>query len=118
MNLRDWRKSKGWGQADLADKIGSNQKTYSAYETGRLPDIPPDIQARLRKLGYTGHWPREKAQDAAAGGPAPYVTREEFGELKGALKTHVEQWEKGQEKVLQRLEDALRRIEQLERGGG
>lgn len=79
MNLREWRKSKGWGQEELAGKIGSNQKTYSAYETGRLKDIPPDIQAKIRRLGYQGPWP---AQEAPAGGAMP----EEVVKLKGRVE--------------------------------
>lgn len=86
MKLREWRKAKGLEQATLADKIGSNQKTYSAYETGRLKDIPPDIQAKIRKMGYTGPWPREEAQAAPANGQAPYVTEKEFWKLVGRLE--------------------------------
>jgi transcriptional regulator with XRE-family HTH domain len=107
MNLKDWRKSKGWGQADLADKIGSNQKTYSAYETGRLKDIPPEIQARLRKLGYAGPWPKDEGlEEAPAGGP--YVTEAQLAEWRGY-------WRAGMESVLSRvdaLEDQVRKLRQ------
>jgi transcriptional regulator with XRE-family HTH domain len=114
MNLRDWRKSKGWDQAELAEKIGSNQKTYSAYETARLKDIPPEIQAKIRKLGYTGPWPR---QESAAAPSIGYATIEEVAELRGALKAHVEYWREGEGKVLLRLEELARRIEAIERRG-
>lgn len=114
MKLKAWRKSKGWSQEELAAKVGANQKTYGAYETGRN-DISAEVQAKLRKLGYTGPWPREEAQESTVPANGAYVTREEFAELRGALGAHVEYWRTGEGKVLQRLEELAQRIEAIER---
>lgn len=56
MNLKEWRKEKGLRQEDLADKLGSVQSTYQGWENGVRP-FPPDIQAKIRKLGFTGPFP-------------------------------------------------------------
>jgi transcriptional regulator with XRE-family HTH domain len=109
--LREWRRSKGWNQGEIAAKLRIAQNTYSAWETGRS-EIPADGERDLRKLGFAGQLPR---QDAAASAPAPYVTREELAELRGALKAHVEYWRTGEGKVLQRLEELAQRIEAIER---
>jgi transcriptional regulator with XRE-family HTH domain len=55
-NLREWRKSKGWTQADIAEKINENPKTYQTYESGRT-EFPAESQAKIRKLGFKGQWP-------------------------------------------------------------
>jgi transcriptional regulator with XRE-family HTH domain len=108
MNLKDWRKQKGWRQEDLADKLGEPRPTFQSWETGRSA-IPPAIQAKLRKMGYDGPWPQEEAKTAEG------VTREEFADLKAALKAHVEYWRDGEERVLQKLMELGQRISQLEK---
>lgn len=107
MNLKEWRKSKGWSQADLAEKLGGNQKTYGAYETGRN-DIPHDVRAKLKKMGYTGPWPREEAP-ASAGGP--YVTEAAFAEWRGY-------WRGGMEGVLERLKALEDQVQKLRQQAG
>lgn len=82
-NLKDWRGGKGWTQGDLAEKIGSNQKSYSAYETGRTV-LPGEVQAKLRKLGYTGPWPHQ--EEASEAIPAAVFHRE-IGKLEGRVET-------------------------------
>ena len=79
MNLREWRESKGWEQADLAAKLGKPRPTYQKMEAGTGP-IRPKEQDKIRKLGYTGPWPREVAKKAAEAGDS-YITRAEFDEL-------------------------------------
>lgn len=46
MNIKKLRKSKGWTQVELADKLHTTQQVITSYETGkkkppvdRLPDI-------------------------------------------------------------------------------
>lgn len=60
MNLRDWRKLKGWRQEDLADKIGESRATYQAWEGGRNA-FPPAIKLKIQKLGFTGEFPDPSA---------------------------------------------------------
>lgn len=57
-NLKEFRKSKGFSQEDLGRKLGLAEKwrNYPNWETGRAP-FPPDIQAKLLKLGYDGPFP-------------------------------------------------------------
>lgn len=90
MNLREWRRSKGWNQSDAAAKLRIAQNTYSAWETGRS-EIPADGERDLRKMGYTGPLPR---QEAPAASPADYVTREDFWKLVGRLETLERAFEK------------------------
>jgi transcriptional regulator with XRE-family HTH domain len=114
LELGKWIRERHKSQAAFAKKLGVDPTRLSRWLN--LSDgISADYQAAIRKLGYTGPWPAEEAEDAAAGGPAPYVTREELAELRGALKAHVEYWRTGEGKVLQRLEELAQRIEAIER---
>lgn len=114
-NLGKWIKDKYRSQAAFAQKLGVDPTRLSRWLN--LSDgISDEYQAKIRKLGYSGPWPDDEEQIAPAPAGGPHATVSEVAELRGAVKAHVEQWERGQEKVLQRLEDALRRIEQLERG--
>lgn len=100
MNLKEWRRSKGWNQGEIAAKLRIAQNTYSAWETGRS-DIPADGERDLRKLGFTGPLPRQEA--------APiYVTEAQLAEWRGY-------WRAGMEGVLARLEaleDQVRKLRQ------
>lgn len=87
--LGEWRKGKGWTQGDLADKIEEPRPTYQKWESGVSLGIPPEIQAKLRKAGYTGPWPQEEAKEKARPQAGDYITREEFAELRGAVKAHI-----------------------------
>jgi hypothetical protein len=107
--LGDWIKEKWKTQAAIGVKLGVAQGRVSKWVLG-TEGISEDYQARFRKLGYTGPWPREEAQEAQAGGQPTYVTREELAELRGAVRAHIEQWERGQEKVLRRLEALARKL--------
>lgn len=78
MDLKDWRKSKGLTQGELADKIGALPNTYQAYESARI-GIPPDIQAKIRKMGYKGPWPE-------IGGE---VTRADLESLRSEVRTQA-----------------------------
>jgi transcriptional regulator with XRE-family HTH domain len=60
-NLKEWRKLNGWRQEDLADKLEEPRGTYQAWESARAA-FPPEIQMKIRKLGYTGPFP-EPAQE-------------------------------------------------------
>jgi len=115
--LGDWIRDEFKSQAAFAEKLGVQQSRVSKWLSG-AEAIPETIRDRIEALKYKGPWPREERQKAPPTGEEYYVTREEFLELKTALKVHIEYWERGEEKVLQRLMDALRRIERLEKGGG
>lgn len=45
-NLKKFRKEKGIGQIELAEKLGITQSSYSRYESGAR-DIPTDILSKL-----------------------------------------------------------------------
>lgn len=110
MNLRDWRKSKNLTQGELGEKLGIGQNTYSAYETGRLA-FPHALRVKLEKMGYKGPWPHEES----AAPEKDRVTREEFLELRGQVKSFVQYWRDGEEKVLKELQELGQRIAQLEK---
>ncbi len=105
MNLREWRRSKGWSQEELASKVGANPKTYSAYETGRN-EISPAVLAKLRKLGFQG----EVGVDALAEPSPPYVTEAQLAEWRGY-------WRAGMEGVLKRLDDLEDQVRKLRQHG-
>lgn len=108
MNLKEWRRSKGWNQGEIAAKLRIAQNTYSAWETGRS-EIPADGERDLRKLGFAGLLPRQEA--APAGGP--YVTEAQLAEWRGY-------WRAGMEGVLKRLddlEDQVRKLRQRAESG-
>lgn len=116
-DLGEWIKVKWGDQGTLAARLKPSvaKNTVSSWKTGRNR-IPPDYQKQLRGMGYDGPMPHEEAQEAPAPAGGPYATASEVAELRGALKAHIEQWERGQEKVLERILDVVRRIEQLEQG--
>jgi transcriptional regulator with XRE-family HTH domain len=104
MNLREWRKTKGWLQGDLADKLGEARPTYQKMESGVGP-ISPAVEAKLRKLGFDGKLPRQEAKEAPAETiPAAYYR--EMGRLEGRL-----------EAVERRLEEAFALIRDLKLKG-
>ena len=107
MDLKAWRKSKGWTQGAVADKIGAIQGTYGAYETGRI-SIPAPIQAKLRKIGYDGPMPRQEAQDAPAAG----VSREDVATELGKLEGRIERLETAYEKLGELVRDLVRESEE------
>jgi transcriptional regulator with XRE-family HTH domain len=108
-NLGEWIKDKHKTQAAFAEKMGVRQGRVSRWMSGE-DGISPEYQEKIRKLGYKGPWPERQAQEAAAPAGATYVTREELAELRGAVRAHIEQWERGQEKVLRRLEALARKL--------
>lgn len=114
-SLGKWIREKWKTQIAFSEKLGVHQARVSKWLSG-IDGISDEYQEKIRKMGYKGPWPQEEAKEVSAPAGGPYATASDLAELKGAVRAHVEQWERGQEKVLQRLEDALRRIEQLERG--
>lgn len=83
--LGKWIKERFGSQLAFAKEFGTTQGQVSKWVAG-TESISAANQARIRGLKYKGAWPREEAQDAAAGGPAPYVTREEFEDVPGRLR--------------------------------
>lgn len=90
----------------MAAKVGVNDKTYGAYEVGRN-DIPHDVQGRLRKVGFTGPWPREEAQ-APSG---DFTPREDYWKLVGRVET----LERTVEKLGEIVRDLVRESEESRR---
>ena len=108
MDLKAWRKSKGWTQGALAEKIGAIQGTYGAYETGRI-SIPAPIQGKLRKLGYAGPWPAQEEAPQPAG---VIITGETFHREIGRLEGRVETLERAVERMGEIVRDLVRESEQ------
>ena len=51
-NIRNLREDNDWTQQFVADYLGVNRRTYSAYETG-TNDISPETLIRLAELYHT-----------------------------------------------------------------
>lgn len=94
--LGAFRKGKGLSQEEFGKKLGLSQATYQSYESGRT-SIPEDIQAKIRRMGYDGPWPKDLIQEA----PAP-VSEREIGKLEGRIET-----------LERRLEQAFEQIRDL-----
>ncbi len=92
-NLKNWRIEKGLTQTEMAQKLGSNQKSYSAYETGRV-SVPGKIQGKLRRMGYADSFPHETRSENV------WVTREEIAGDLGSLKADISMLKDKLEKVL------------------
>ena len=113
--LGKWIRDNFDSQIDFAEAVGTNPTQVSRWVGGA--GISPAYQKKIRKveykgkrLEYKGLWPAEEAQDRAAGGPAPYVTREEFAEEKGALRTEVRLLRENLEKAYELIRDLALRL--------
>ena len=51
-NIRNLREDNDWTQQYVADRIGVNRRTYSAYETG-VNSMTPEILIQLAQLYQT-----------------------------------------------------------------
>jgi hypothetical protein len=101
-------------EKELGKKV--SQSAISGWFKSRR--IPEPRRPDLKTLGWRGpwEWPEEsKVESAPARGP--YATASEVAELRGALRAHVEQWERGTEKLLERLEALARKVDRLVEGG-
>ncbi len=56
--LKDIRKDLRLNQAEMAEKMGKNQTTWSGYEVGRNT-IPHDVYMQLQEMGYNIEWLKE-----------------------------------------------------------
>lgn len=122
------RTALGLSQAEMGKALGvTTQSAYQAWESN--PEKPAGrkaleaakalYQERMRKkwVAPPSIEGRIAAQDEDdRGGPA-YATASEVSELRGAIRAHVEQWERGTEKLLRELLVLSQRIDKLERGG-
>lgn len=82
--LSAFRKGRGNSQEEFGKKLGLSQATYQSYESGRT-SIPEDVQAKIRKLGYQGPWPKDEAHEAKA--PAgDFTPREDYWKLVGRVE--------------------------------
>jgi hypothetical protein len=108
--LGKWIREKFRSQAKFAEKIGAHPTLISRWMGGA--GISEDYEKAIRKLGYTGLLPSEEAQDRAAGGPAPYVTREDAARDYGRLEGRIE----ALERAFERLAEGFRRHLEKEPG--
>lgn len=79
--LETWLRESFKSQIEAAEKLGTTQPTLSRWVGGKQK-IPLEIQKKLRKLKYLGPFGIPKAESS-------YVTREEFGEMKGDLQAQI-----------------------------
>lgn len=111
--LGKWISGKWKTQVAFSEKLGVHQGRVSRWLNGQ-DGISAEYQAAIRKLGYTGPWPQEEAQDAAAGGPALYVTREEFEDVPGRLK-RLEEDSRALLPLIRLVGDLGERVKKLEK---
>lgn len=105
MNLKEWRKLKGWRQEDLADKLGEPRPTYQGWESGRIT-FPPAIAAKIKKLGFDGEFPE----------PAKEITREDLESIREEIRTQAawvrEELRKENVALAAMLQEVLERLAQ------
>jgi hypothetical protein len=111
--LGKWIRERFKSQTKFGAKTGAHPTLISRWMGGG--GISEEYQTAIRKLGYTGPWPAEEAQDTAAGGPAPYVSREEYGELVGRLK-RLEEEMRALYPLAKLVQDLGERVRKLEGG--
>lgn len=107
--LGEWIREKFRSQAKFAEKLGVDPTRLSRW-MNRVDGISDDYQAKIRKLGYTGPWPREEAQEAPAPAGGPYVTEKDFAEWRGY-------WRGGMEALLKRVDDLEDQVRKLRQPG-
>ena len=90
--LGKWIRDNFDSQIDFAVVVGTNPTQVSRWVGGA--GISSAYQKKIRKvkykgrdLEYKGPWPADEAKDRAAGGPAPFATREEYAVLKDRVET-------------------------------
>lgn len=88
--LGKWIREKWKSQVAFSTKLGVNQARVSKW-LSLTEGVSPDYQAKIRKMGYTGPWPREEAKEAAA--PAG-VSEREIGKLEGRIEALERQLER------------------------
>lgn len=114
LELGKWIREKHKSQAAFAKKLGVDPTRLSRWLN--LSDgISEVYKLKIQKMGYSGPWPEDEAQEATAPAGETYATASALAELRGALKAHVEYWREGEGKVLLRLEELARKIEAIER---
>lgn len=108
MNLKEWRKVKGWRQEDVADKLGEPRPTYQAWESGRVP-FPPLIRTKIEKMGFDGEFPE-------AGEP---ITRADLESIREEIRTQAawvrEEVRKENTALAAMLQEVLKRLPPLPR---
>lgn len=105
----DFVREKFKTQTNAAKILKTGQNTISQWVTGRNRPEPEMQKVLFDKYGYDGPWESRKSN------PIESPLLAEIIEVRAALKAHIGYWERGEEKVLRRLEDAHQRISQLEK---
>lgn len=114
--LKQIREALNLSQAEMGALFGVKQGVYQRWEVA--PNSPKGREAaeQAREI-YRKRTKKEWAgQEAPAPAGGPYATASEVAELRGALRAHVEQWERGTEKLLERLEALARKVDRLAEG--
>ena len=112
-NLGRWIRDKYRSQAKFAEKLGVDPTRLSRWMN--LSDgISDEYQAKIRKLGYTGPWPNEEAQESPALAGGPYVTEKAFEDVPGRLK-RLEEDSRAVLPLVQAVRDLDARVRELEK---
>jgi transcriptional regulator with XRE-family HTH domain len=105
-NLKEWRRLKGLRQEDLADQLEEPRGTYQAWESGRAA-FPPEVQAKIRKLGYKGPFPE----------PGRGLTLADLESIREEIRTQVawarEELRKENAALAADLQEALKMLAEL-----
>ena len=104
-NLRYYRHKKGLLQKEVAEYVGINRTTYSAYEMSEYDSYPIDMLKRIAKLlgvkitdlldEYNTFLHRGQAKQVSALRQRLGLTQEAFAAKLGINKTTYKRWESG-----------------------
>jgi len=108
LNLGNWIREKWGSQVAFAEKLGVQQSRVSKWLSGR-EGVSQDYQGKIRKLGYSGPWPREEAKEAPAPAGIEPTRSEELWKLTG----RVEALEKDAKELRLALHGAIGAIRRL-----
>jgi transcriptional regulator with XRE-family HTH domain len=110
--LKDIRKALNLNQEEMGKLFGVKQGVYQRWE------VAEDSEASRTALEKAKEFYQKKIKspwESRKSNPIESPLQAEIIEVRAALKAHIGYWERGEEKVLRRLEDAHQRISQLEK---
>lgn len=110
--LKEIRKALSLNQEEMGDLFGVKQGVYQRWE------VAPESESAKSALEKAKEFYQKKNRrpwESRKSNPIESPLQAEIIEVRAALKAHIGYWERGEEKVLRRLEDAHQRISQLEK---
>lgn len=105
----------GLTQAVFGKRIGQKQNAIAQVLGGDREPSKPMLRAIITEFDISPGYLYGESEEMRAPAKASQVSAQEIGDLKAALKAHIEYWRDGEERVLKRLAALDQRLAQLEK---